>query len=106
MKIGFAVALEADEAVLEEYVPNTATVIECPACEKKFYYHDFHEENSADACECENRNITIGLVSFEDSGYEWYIGIRYKTDYPEFYEIPYDDYLKVKEDLEEQGQED
>ena len=96
MGIGFSSILEEHEAALQEYVPTTATVISCPACEKKFYYHDYGKENSADACECENRNITIGLVPVTDSEEKFYIAVRYKTDYPEFSEIAYDEYLKIK----------
>lgn len=97
MKVGFSSILEDYEASLEQWEPTAATVISCPSCKKKFYYHDFGENNAADACECENRNITISLVSFEDSDFKWYVGIRYQTEYPEFSEIPYDEYLKIKE---------
>ena len=101
MGIGFSSILEEHEASLEVWQPTTATVISCPACKKKFYYHDYGENNAADACDCDNRNLTISLVSFEDSDFKWYIGIKYKTDYPEFSEIPYDEYLKIREQREQ-----
>ena len=94
--IGFGNILEEESIEEEEWTPTSATVITCPACKTSFYYQDYNEDNAADGCLCENRNLTIGLISYEDSGYKFYLAVRYKTDYPVFSEIPYDEYLKLK----------
>lgn len=96
--IGFGNILDEEAQALEEiWTPTCSTVIECEKCETKLYYHDVadKEEVISTACKCES--IRIVPVTASMARYNHFVGIKPRDTRPKIYEIPYEEYLKIKQ---------
>jgi hypothetical protein len=97
-KVGFGSILdEIKQAEEDVWTPNCATVIECELCSDKLYYHDLiiDEKVISMTCQCE----AIRIVPFPATmaRYNDFLGIKWHGKYPKIYEIPYEEYLKIKQ---------
>ena len=91
--IGFG-AISKDSEQDDCWVPTTETVIECTKCGDKLYYKDFTPNNSAFCCEC--RNVRIGSWPAWKAPFDNFMTITYAIE-PKIYDIPYEEYCKIKE---------
>ena len=92
LSIGFG-AISDDLKDDDRWIPTTETVIECTECGDKLYYKDFTPTNKEFSCTCEN--VRIGSTPAWTAPYPDFMTITYHTR-PEIYEIPYEEYCKIK----------
>jgi hypothetical protein len=96
-KVGFGSILDGIKEDEEDvWTPNFSTVIECVKCYTKTYYHDLIQEEVIDStCEC--GNLRFKCIPAIEAKYECFIGVMPIDAAPAIYEIPYAEYLKIKE---------
>ena len=98
MGVGFKSIIDEEALLDQEYVPTATTVIQCGACDVKVYYHDIcntEEFTKQPGC-C---HLTFGIKPVTDPvKITGFITLKYRKKAPTFYDIPYTEYLKIKED--------
>jgi len=82
----------------EENQVATTSIIECVVCGDKLWYKDYGSHNAADCCEC--KNLKIGMLpATQPAKFEAFLTIRYETEPPKIYEVPYKEYFNRKQDF-------
>ena len=76
----------------EESRPSAISMIECTECNTKWQWTDIHRGNSADTCKC--GNIMLGILDMTPPTRRpnnFFITVKYKTTYPNIYDIKIED---------------
>jgi len=96
--VGFGNILdEIKKAEEDVWTPTYSTVIECEKCETKLYYHDIADREEVIPTSCKCGSIQIVPVTASMARYNHFIGVQPRDTPPKIYEIPYEEYLKIKQ---------
>ena len=96
--VGFGNILDEIRRAEEDvWVPDFATVVECEKCETKLYYHDMIDKKEVKPTSCECGAIKIVPIKATLCRYSHFIGVKPSGVEPKIYDVPYEEYLKIKD---------